>query len=181
MKITRLLKNALIGIVIVLGASSCCWIKRGLAEHDIGPDHGWFNRSGVNVTLILRNITTSYFIKWNVVSDQMCTQSSGEIKPGTDAFEQTWDVGSPHHVRFYWDTLYGEADATVLVNNVVAFDGHCVHLARGKVKMIETCNYPRVYKTFGSGPYLQERLGRNETDVVFATSTLPPRFGVWGD
>ncbi len=135
----------------------------------------------MRVTLILRNVTTSYFIEWKVVSDQMCTQSSGEIKPDTNAFEQTWDVSGPRqHIRFYWDTLYGEADATVLVNNVVVFQGHCVHFGPGKVRMVETCSYPHVYKLIGTGPYLHEPVGRNETDVVFATSNLPPRFGDFG-
>lgn len=178
MKITRLLGIALIAIVVATGASSCCSVKRDLMIYGIGPEAGLI-RNAVHVTLILRNITTSYFIEWTVASDQMCTQSTGEIRPDTEAFEHTWDVGGTgQHIRFWWDTLYGEADATVLVNNVVVFEGHCVHFAKGKVQMIETCSYPRVYKRFGTGPYLREPIGLNETDIVFATSELPPRFGI---
>jgi hypothetical protein len=42
--------------------------------------------------------------------------------------------------------------------------------------MIDTCPYPSVYKTGGSGPYLIEPPDRNVTYVHFATSTLPERF-----
>lgn len=180
MKMTRLLGIALIAIVVATGASSCCAVKRDLTTYGIGPDAGFQNTTAlVRVTLILRNIATPSFIEWKVASDQMCTQSSGKIRQDTEAFEQTWDVGSPgQHIRFWWDTLYGEADATVLVNNVVIFDGHCAHFRDGKIQMIETCSYPRVYKTFGGGPYLREPSGLSETDIVFATSKLPPRFGI---
>jgi hypothetical protein len=177
MKITRLLEIALIAIVVATGASSCCSLKRDLAENGIGPEAGSISNA-VRVTMILRNITTPYFIEWKVASDQMCTQSSGEIGPDTEAFEQTWAVGgTEQHIRFWWNTLYGEADATVLVNDVVVFEGHCVHFAKGKVKMIETCSSVRVYKTSGTGPYLREVIGLNQTDIVFASSKLPPRFG----
>jgi hypothetical protein len=180
MKMTHLLGIALVAIVVATGASSCCSVKRGLAAYGIGPDAEFQNTTeSVRVTLILRNIATSYFIRWKVASDQMCTQSSGKIRQDTEAFEQTWDVGRPtQDIWFWWDTFYGEADATVLVNNVVVFDGHCVHFREGEVRMIDTCSYPRVYKRFGMGPYLREPLGFNETDIVFATSKLPPRFGI---
>jgi len=172
MKIARLLGIALIAISAAIGASSCCSLKRDLAKYEIGPEAGSI-RNVTQVRLILRNITTPYLIEWTVVSDQMCTQSTGEIRPDTEAFEHTWDVGGTgQHIRFWWDTLYGEADATVLVNNVVVFEGHCVHFAKGKVQMIETCSHPRVYRTFGSGPYLREPIGLNETDIEFATSNL---------
>src|ERR1700740_240231 len=138
MKMTRLLGIALVAIVVATGASSCCSIKRALAAYGIGPEAEFQNTTAsVRVTLILRNISTNYFIQWKVTSDQMCTQSSCKIQQDTEAFEQTWDVGGPtQHIGFWWDTLYGEADATVLVNDVVVFDGHCVHFREGKIRMI---------------------------------------------
>jgi hypothetical protein len=179
MKTTRLLGIALVAILIATGASSCCSLKRYLNSHDIGGEAAFQGTSApVQVTLILRNIATGDFNEWKVASDQMCTQSSGKIRQDTEAFEQTWVVGGPdEHIRFWWDSLNGEADATVLVNNVVVFRGHCTHFGHGKVQMIKTCSYPRVYKTSGQGPYLREPLDRNETDVDFATSKLGPRFG----
>ncbi|MBV9105254.1 MAG: hypothetical protein JO313_04440 [Verrucomicrobia bacterium] len=178
MKITRLLRTVLIAILVATGASSCCSVKRYLVS--IGPESE-FQRStaAVHVTLILRNVATSDPTEWKIASDQMCTQSTGIIGQDTEAFERTWDVGSPvQHIWFWWATLNGEADATLLVNNVIVFQGHCAHLGYGKVRMIETCSYPRVYKTLGTGPYLQEPLDRNETDIVFAISKLPGRFGI---
>lgn len=178
MKTKRLLEIALLAIAVATGASSCCSLKRDLAIYGIGPEVG-FSRNAVQVTLILRNISTPSFIEWTVTSDQMCTQSTGELGPDSDAFEQTWDLGgAAQHIRIWWDNLYGEADATVLVNSVVVFEGHCSHYANGKARMIETCSSPRVYKRFGTGPFLREPIGLNETDIVFATSKLPPRFGV---
>jgi len=181
MKITRLLGIALIAIVVATGASSCCSVNRYLAFHGIGPEAvDQPKASSVQVTLILRNIAAHDFIEWKVASDQMCTQSSGRIRQDTEVFEQTWDMGTAdQHIWFWWDTLNGEADATVLVNNVVVFEGHCAQVGYGKVQMIKTCSYPRVYKKFGTGPYLIEPMGLNETDIVFATSKLPPRFGVF--
>ena len=176
MKITRLLGIALIAIAVATGASSCCSVKRYLAFHGIGPEAiVQPEASSVQVTLILRNIATSGFIEWKVASDQMCTQSSGRIGPDDEAFEQTWQMGTAEqHIWFWWDTLNGDADATVLVNNVVVFEGHCAHVGYGQVQMINTCSYPRVYKTFGTGPYLIEPMGLNQTNVVFASSKLPP-------
>ena len=177
MKITRLLEIALVAIAVATGASSCCSVKRYLAVHEIGPESiTQPEASSVQVTLILRNITTLGFIEWKVASDQMCTQSSGRIGPDTEAFEQTWDMGTPvQHIWFWWEMLNGDADATVLVNNVVVFEGHCAHVGYGKVQMINTCSYPRVYKTSGTGPYLIEPMGLNQTNVVFASSKLPSR------
>jgi hypothetical protein len=174
MKITRLLGIALIAIVVAAGATSCCSVGRYLAFHGIGPE-AEFQReaSTVRVTLILQNIATPGFIEWKVASDQMCTQSSGRIGPDTEAFQQTWEVGTPaQNIWFWWATLNGEADATVLVNNVVVFEGHCAHAGKCSVRMINTCSYPRVYKTFGTGPYLLEPMGHSRTDVLFATSAL---------
>jgi hypothetical protein len=179
MKITRLLGIALVATLIATGASSCCSVKRYLTSHDIGGEAAFQNTTAlVHVTLILRNIATSDFSEWEVASDEMCTQSSGKIGQDTEAFDQTWVVGGPdQHIRFWWAGLNGEADATVLVNNVVVFEGHCAHLGYGKVQMIKTCSYPRVYKISGQGPYLREPLDRNETDISFSTSKLGPRFG----
>jgi hypothetical protein len=178
MKIARLLRIALLAILVATGASSCCSLKRYLAS--IGPDSGIRGSSAaVHVTLILRNVATSDPTEWKIASDQMCAQSSGIIGPDTSGFERTWDVGGPvQHIRFWWESLNGQADATLLVNNVVVFQGLCAHLGYGKVRMIETCDYPRVYRTFGTGPYLREPLDRNQTDIVFATSELSWRFGV---
>ena len=175
MKKTRLLWIALIAIAAATGASSCCSVKSFLAFHGIGPEAIMQpEASSVQVTLILRNVATSGFIEWKVASDQMCTQSSGSLGPNDEAFEHTWDLGTPgQHIWFWWDTLNGDADATVLVNNVVVFEGHCAHVGYGKVQMINTCSYPRVYKTSGTGPYLIEPMGLNETYVVFASSKLP--------
>jgi hypothetical protein len=174
MKITGLLGIALLAMLIAIGASSCCSLNRYLDSHGIGPDAS-FSSTGaaVHVTLILRNIATGDFNQWTVASDQMCKQSSGKIRQDTEAFEQTWVVGgTDQHIRFWWDTLNGEADAEVLVNNVVVFEGHCAHFGHGRVQMIKTCSYPRVYKISGPGPYLREPLDRNETDIDFATSKL---------
>ena len=175
MKIPRLLRIALVVIVVATGVSSCCSLKTYLAS--IGPDSGFQGTpAAVHVTLILRNIATSDPTEWKIASDQTCTQSSGIIGKDTTDFEQTWDVGSPvQHIWFWWENLNGQADATVLVNNVVVFQGLCAHLGYGKARMIDTCSYPRVYRTFGTGPYLREPLDRNETDVIFAVSELPWR------
>ena len=177
MKKTRLPGIALIAIVIAAGASSCCSVNRYLASHGIGPE-ARIQSTAVRVTLILRNVATSDFMEWKVASDEMCTQSSGKIRRDDEAFEQNFVEGRPEqHISFWWDTLNGEADATVLVNNVVVFEGHCAHFGCGNVTMIETCSYPCVYKTFGSGPYLREPLDRNETDISFAVSKIGSRFG----
>jgi hypothetical protein len=133
--------------------------------------------AAIQVTLILRNIATDDFDEWKVTSNEQCTQSTGKIRHDTEAFEQTWDVGnSGHDIRFWWSRLSGEADATVLVNNVVVFSGHCLHGGAGKVRMIDTCTYPRVYKTGGSGPCLIDKPNSDVTYVLFATSMLPGRF-----
>ena len=135
--------------------------------------------AAVQVTLILRNVTTDDFSEWKVSSAQKCTQSTGRIRRDTEAFEQTWYVGDSDYnnsIRFWWSRLNGEADATVLVNDVVVFRGHCLHGGCGKVRMIDTCAYPSVYKTGGSGPYLIERPDKPVTFVHFATSMLPGRF-----
>jgi hypothetical protein len=178
MKIPRLLRIALVVIVVATGVSSCCSLKRYLAS--IGPDSGIQGATAaVHVTLILRNVATSDPTEWKIASDQMCTQSSGIIGKDTADFEQTWDVGGPiQHIWFWWENLNGQADATVLVNNVIVFQGLCAHLGYGKVRMIDTCSYPRVYRTFATGPYLREPPDCNETDVVFAVSELSWRFGV---
>jgi hypothetical protein len=170
---------AVLAIIVATVASSCCRVERYLTAHGIGPPAlSQQTAESVSVTLILRNISTPCFIEWKVASDQMCAQSSGKIRQDTEAFEQTWEVGSTvQHIWFWWDTLFGEADATVLVGNVVVFEGHCARYRSGKIRMIETCSYPRVYKRFGPGPYLREPFGLSETDIVFTTSKLPRRFG----
>jgi hypothetical protein len=133
--------------------------------------------AAVQVTLILRNIATDDFNEWKVTSNEKCTQSTGKIRQDTEAFEQTWDMGSSgQEIRFWWNRLSGEADATVLVNNTVVFRGHCLHGGAGKVRMIDTCAYPGVYKTTGSGPYLIDKPDSNVTFIHFATSKLPGRF-----
>jgi len=138
--------------------------------------------AAVQVTLILQNIVLQNiaiydFDEWKVTSNQKCTQPTGKIRKDTDAFEQTWYVGDPgHDIRFWWSRLSGEADATVLVNNIVVFRGHCLHAGSGNVRMIDTCAYPSVYKTDDSGPYLIDRPDSNVTYIHFATSMLPARF-----
>jgi hypothetical protein len=175
----RLPGIAVFAIIVATAASSCCRVERYLTAHGIGPPAlSQQTAESVSVTLILRNIATPSFIEWKVASEQMCTQSTGKIRQDTEAFEQTWEVGSTgQHIWFWWDTLYGEADATVLVGNVVVFEGHCAHYNGCKVRMIETCSYPRIYKKWGQGPYLREPLGLIETDILFATSKLPRRYG----
>ncbi len=116
--------------------------------------------AAVQVTLILqnivlRNVAIFDFNEWKVTSKQRCTQTTGKLGRDTEAFEQTWYVGDPgHDIYFSWSRLSGEADATVLVDNVVVFRGHCLHGGSGQVRMIDTCAYPSVYKTVGPGPYL---------------------------
>jgi hypothetical protein len=139
--------------------------------------------AAVEVTLILRNIVLGNgaafdFNEWKVASEQKCTQGTGKIGRDTEAFEQTWYVGDSGHdnnIRFWWGRLSGEADATVLVNNVVVFSGHCLY-GGGRVRMIDSCTYPSVYKTGGSGPYLIDPPDRPVTYIHFATSMLPGRF-----
>jgi hypothetical protein len=133
--------------------------------------------TAVQVTLILRNVAAADFNEWKVESKAKCTQSTGRIRRDTEAFEQTWEVGAAgHEIRFWWGRLTGEADATVIVDKVVVFSGHCLHGSPGKVRMIDTCPYPRVYKTGGSGPYLVDKIDSRVTDILFATSMLPARF-----
>ncbi len=179
MKLGRHLGTALLTILVAIGVSSCCSIRSYLAFRDIGPDAIFQPKaSSVYVTLILRNIAASGSIKWKVASEQMCTQSTGDIRQDIGSFEQTWDMGTPEQrIWFWWDSLQGEADATVMVNNIVLFQGHCVNSSYGKVSMIATCIDPQDYKTGGTGPFLKEPIGLNETNIVFATSNLPPRFG----
>ena len=181
MKITRLLGIALIGLIVAIGASSCCSLQRYLTLHAIGLDSGVHNMSvQVRVTLILRNISVSSSSEWKIASDQMCTQSTGQIRPDAGDYEQTWEMGgTQQHIWFWWDTLNGEVDATLLVNDIVVFEGRCTHFGTDKIQMIKTCSYPRVYRTFGTGPYLRDPLDRIETDIIFATSDLPPRFGTF--
>ena len=175
MKITRFLQIVLVLIFVASGASSCCSVKRYL--NSIGPESGLQNIvTPVHVTLILRNVAVSDPTEWRIVSNEMCTQSTGIIRQDTEAFERTWDVGRPtQHIWFRWENLNGQADATLMVNDVVVFEGHCAHYGYGQVRMIDTCSYPLVYTTFGSGPFLQEPPDRTETDIVFATSKLPGR------
>jgi hypothetical protein len=183
MKKARHFGIALLAILVAIGVSSCCSVRSYLAFRDIGPDAIFQPKtSSVYVTLILRNIAASGSIKWEIASEQMCTHSSGVIRQDIGSFEQTWDMGTPEQrIWFWWGALEGEADATVMVNNIVLFQGHCSHSGPGKVAMIATCIDPQVYKTGGTGPYLKEPIGLNETNIVFATSNLPPRFGAIGN
>jgi hypothetical protein len=131
----------------------------------------------IQVTLILRNIATDDFVQWKVTSKERCTQCTGRIRRDTGDFEQSWEVGNAgHDIRFWWGRLSGEADATVVVDHIVVFSGHCLHGGSGTVRMIDTCPYPRIYKTAGSGPYLVDKLDSNSTNILFATSMLPERF-----
>jgi hypothetical protein len=133
--------------------------------------------AAVEVTLLLRNIATDDFIEWRLKPSQGFTKSTGKLGRDSAEFEQTWEVGEPGgKILFWWAHLNGEADATVLVNNFVVFQGHCSHLGKGKVRMIDTCSYPRVYKTGGGGPYLVDRPESETTRVGFATSMLLDRF-----
>ena len=133
--------------------------------------------AAAEVTLILRNIATDDFEEWKIKSAGHFTQSTGKLGRETSEFEQTWDVGKAGgEIRFWWSRLRGEADATILVNNVVVFQGHCLHAGNGSVRMIDTCSYPRVYKVDGGGPYLVDKLNWDSTHISFATSMLPERF-----
>jgi hypothetical protein len=133
--------------------------------------------AAVEVTLLLRNIATDDFIEWRIKPSQGCTKSTGKLGRDSAELEQTWEVGEPGgKIRFWWTHLNGEADATVLVNNFVVFQGHCSHVGNGTVRMIDTCSYPRVYKTGGGGPYLVDKTQGDSTRVGFATSMLLDRF-----
>ena len=133
--------------------------------------------AAVQVTLLLRNIATDDFIEWKVKPSQGFAKSTGKLGRDSAEFEQTWEVGEPGgNIRFWWTHLNGEADATVLVNNFVVFQGHCTHVGNGTVRMIDTCSYPRVYKTGGGGPYLVDKPECDTTRVGFATSMLLDRF-----
>jgi hypothetical protein len=133
--------------------------------------------AATQVTLILRNIATDDFEEWKIKGSHKFTQSTGKLGREASEFEQTWDVGrAGGEIRFWWSRLRGEADATILVNDVVVFQGHCLHAGNGSVRMIDTCSYPRVYKIDGGGPYLQDKLDCNSTHILFASSMLPERF-----
>ncbi len=134
--------------------------------------------AAVEVTLLLRNIATDDFIEWRIKPSHGFTKSTGKLGRDSAEFEQTWEAGEPGgKIRFWWTHLNGEADATVLVNNYVVFQGHCMHVGNGTVRMIDTCSYPRVYKTGGGGPYLVDKPECDTTLVGFATSMLLDRFG----
>jgi hypothetical protein len=134
--------------------------------------------AAVEVTLLLRNIATDDFIEWRIKPSQGFTKSTGKLGRDSAEFEQTWEVGEPGgKIRFWWNHLNGEADATVLVNRFVVFKGHCAHLGNGSVRMIDTRSYPLVYKTGDGGPYLVDRPEWDSTHVSFAVSMLLDRFG----
>jgi hypothetical protein len=133
--------------------------------------------AAVEVTLVLRNIATDDFIEWKIKPSYKSAKSTGKLGRDSAEFEQTWDIGEPGgKIRFWWAHLNGEADATVLVNNFVVFKGHCTHAGSGSVRMIDTCSYPRVYKTGGGGPYLVDKPEYDATHLEFATSMLLDRF-----
>jgi hypothetical protein len=165
----KLVKHILLVLLVAAGSSLLLFPRQAEA---------------VEITLILRNVilrnvATFDFNEWKVASEQKCTQGTGRLGRDTEAFEQTWyvgDSGYDNRIHFWWGRLSGEADATVLVNNVVVFSGHCLYNGSGKVRMIDTCAYPSVYKTGGSGPYLIDRPDKPVTFVHFATSMLPGRF-----
>jgi hypothetical protein len=130
------------------------------------------------VTLILRNIVTGDYDEWKIKPSEKFTRSTGKLGKETGDFEQTWDIGGTEgKIRFWWARLSGEVDATVLVNNEIVFQGHCVHSGAGTVRMIDTCSYPRVYKTGGGGPYLVDAPECNTTRLTFAVSMIGDRFG----
>src|ERR1700722_718252 len=134
--------------------------------------------AGAQVTLILRNIETNDYNEWKLKPDQRFSKSTGKLGRDSAEFEQTWEAGrAGGNIQFWWARLNGEADATVLVDNIVVFQGHCMHAGGGSVRMIDTCTYPRVYKINGGGPYLQDKLESDGTHVLFATSMLLGRFG----
>lgn len=134
--------------------------------------------AAAQVTLILRNIETNDFNEWKLKPDLKFSKTTGKLGRDSAEFEQTWDVGrAGGNIRFWWARLNGEADATVLVDNVVVFQGHCLHAGGGSVRMIDTCSYPRVYKINGGGPYLLDKPQGDSTYILFATSMLLGRFG----
>jgi len=131
----------------------------------------------VQVTLILRNISTDDFDEWRLKASHQFTRTTGKLGRETGEYEQTWDVGeSGGNIRFWWGRLSGEVDATILVNDTVVFKGHCMHTGAGSVRVIDTCSYPRIYKISGGGPYLLDKPECDSTHIAFATSMLPERF-----
>jgi len=134
--------------------------------------------AAVQVTLILRNIATDDFDEWKIKPGHRFTKTTGKLGRDSAEFEQSWEVGEAGgNIRFWWAHLSGEVDATVLVDNVVVFEGRCTHAGSGTLRMIDTCSYPRVYKTGGGGPYLLDKPNCDTTRVLFATSMLLDRFG----
>jgi hypothetical protein len=134
--------------------------------------------AAVEVTLILRNIATDDFEEWKIKPGEKFTKSTGKLGRDSADFEQTWDAGpSAGKIRFWWAHLNGEVDATVLVNNIVVFEGHCVHTGNGAVRMIDTCSDLRVYRAGGAGgPYLLDKPECDTTRILFETSMLQDRF-----
>jgi hypothetical protein len=135
----------------------------------------------VQVTLILRNIETYDFVEWKVKSNEKWTRTTGRLGRDNAEYVNTWELGDPgSHIRFWWGRLNGAVDTTILVNNYVVFKGRCIHDGTGRVRVIDSCSYPLVYRTAeaGGGPYLLDKLECNVTYVHFNTTMLGNRFNI---
>jgi hypothetical protein len=121
----------------------------------------------VDVTLVLKNIRPSGFIEWKVESDQVSEQATGHLAGAYPPDKTwTWNMGdSNQNIWFWWDTLDGEVDATVLVDGIVVFDGHCKNTGNGEVRMDFTSEHPITFKTSGPGPFLRLLDPSNKPDT----------------
>jgi hypothetical protein len=126
----------------------------------------------VDVTLILENCSPNAdsFIEWKVESDQNGEKTTGHLGETNSQTFTWWMGGSDQNIWFWWDTLDGETDATVLVDNTVVFKGHCANSGFGEKNIDDTCAHPIVYRgqnTTGPGPYLNEYHSEHTTHIHF--------------
>jgi hypothetical protein len=107
------------------------------------------------VQLVLNNVKCYTFIEWKVESRRVGERATGHLTGSFSGRHWSWDMGPPpggnQLIWFWWDTLDGEADATVLVDGVIVFQGHCVHNGYGEQSMDAVCAHPSIFKTKGPG------------------------------
>jgi hypothetical protein len=76
--------------------------------------------------------------------------ATGHLTPDDGQKSLAWDMGSwTDNPWFWWDTVNGKADLTIMVNGVCVFDGYCASMGDGECRVISTCGNPRIYRTHG--------------------------------
>jgi hypothetical protein len=100
-------------------------------------------------------------VEFKAESDSQHEMATGHLVVGD--YHETWNMGDTHQsIWFWWDTMNGEAELTLKVNGETLFEGTCAGTHNGEVRVINTCQNPKVYKTIGS-PRLSER---GKTDIT---------------